>query len=80
MGKKTFLNFSYYDFGNFLVRRFCFFFVVGSGVRDAGEPATMIKVDYFAQEQDIEHLSPTTLPEDPLDFVCQKICSSVLGK
>lgn len=73
MDKSSFFSFTFYDLWKLVGATLLFFLGLILGVKPAGEPATMIQVDYFEQEQNSDHPSANLLPPE---WALDQLCSS----
>lgn len=82
MDRQTFFNFTRYDLWKLIGATLLFFLGLVIGVKEVGEPATMIQIDYLAQETKPDHPSAENrVLQDPLTLLCQKnqpLCEKIV--
>lgn len=73
MDRKIFFSFTLFDLRKLIGASILFFLALVIGVKEAGEPSTMLQVDYFSEEIKPDHPSPSASPQnDPFSSLCQK--------
>ena len=64
MDRKIFFSFTLFDLRKLIGASILFFLALVIGVKEAGEPSTMLQVDYFSEEINPDHPSPSVSPQN----------------
>lgn len=82
MDRKIFFNFTIYDLWKLFGATILFFLALVLGVKEVWEPATMIQIDYLAEETKPDHQSAEWKhTSDPLILLCRKnqiLCDKIV--